>query len=103
MHQQFDFMCSVPPKAEAEPKDGAGSKADDDKEEKSKPWKAGNPLQDAVRDAKVPSTMAYTAQMPDKSVLLCLGGVIFDTANPCEYATAPKVSSALNEAGWLRR
>ncbi len=50
-------MCSVPPKAEAEAKDGASGKADDEKEEKSKPWKSGNPLEGAVRDAKVFATI----------------------------------------------
>ena len=61
-------MCSVPPKAEAESKD----KADDEKEEKAKPWKAGNPLEYAVRDAKVNATLAYAALMPNKAVTPCL-------------------------------
>ena len=43
------LLCSVPPKADADSKEGSNSKADD--EEKPKPPKER--LQEAVRDSKV--------------------------------------------------
>ena len=48
-HSLVALLCSVPPKADADSKDGSNSKADD--EEKPKP--PNERLQEAVRDSKV--------------------------------------------------